>query len=198
MSSLRRLFNTPSGVQMSPGKKRVLYGPGPSLNTQHAGLTRVSAALAESRNLYDKMMQSEAHYRNTGQRYQRFINEWVRIHEMMQRQRNPSEALRRNLQAAQREINAANQSMKNIRRRGDKIADQWEKSAKRYRQLARRVIYPNGSRNLNNRLFTRREKEAIRASGAIVANMAAARRTVRRISLNQNAGSEIIRSMARR
>jgi hypothetical protein len=182
---------------MSPGRKRVLYGPGPSLNTLHAALTRVSAALAESRNLYDKMMHSEAQYRNMDQRYQRFINEWVRIHEMMQRQRNPSEALHRNLQAAHVRIIAANQSMKNIRRRGDKIAEQWENSAKRYRQLARRVIYKNGSRNLNSHFFTRREKQAIRDSGAIVKNMAVARRTVRRISLPQNMRDEIVRLTAR-
>lgn len=195
MISPGRLFNTPPNMRMSPGRKRVLYGSRPSLNTLHSALTRVSAALAESRNLYDKMMHSEAQYRNMDQRYQRFINQWVRIYEMMKQ--NASEALDRKLQAAHVRIIAANQSMKNIRRRGDKIAEQWENSAKRYRQLARRVIYKNGSRNLNSHFFTRREKQAIRASAANVKNMAVARRTVRRISLPQNMRDEIVRLTAR-
>jgi hypothetical protein len=196
MVSPGRLFNTPPGVRMSPGKKRVLWGPAPNLKSVHSALTRVSAALAESRNLHRRMMESEERSRNMEKLYQKHINEWVRLHELMKR--NPSAAINRKLHEARVRINAAKLSSKNIRRKGDKIADEWERAVNRYRQLARRVVHHNGSRNLNSRPLTQREKEAIRVSGAIVRNMSAARRTVRHLPLPRNMGHLVIRASARR
>ena len=142
------------------------------------------------------MMESEERGRNMEKLYQKHINEWVRLHELMER--NPSAAVNRKLQEAHVRINAARLASNNIRRKGDKIAEEWERAVKRYRQLARRVIHPNGSRNLNNNPFTRREKEAIRVAGAVVKNMSVARRTVRHLSLPRNMRDMIIRSAARR
>lgn len=152
MVSPGRLFNTPPGVRMSPGKKRVLFGPAPNLKSLHAALTRVSAALAEQRNLQARIAgMTPAQFLSPTQ-YRRF--------------------------------------QKNTR--------EYRNARRRYRQLARRVIYTNGSRNLNSRPLTQREREAIRASGAIVRNMFAARRTVRHLPLPQNMGMLIIRASARR
>ena len=152
MISPGRIFNTPPGMRMSAGKKRVLYGPAPSLRSLHAALTRVSAALAEQRNRQARIAGMTPAQFTSPTQYRQF-------------RKNTSE---------------------------------WIKSKKRYRQLARRVLYHSGSRNLNSRPLTNREKEAIRASGAIVRNMSAARRTVRHLPLPQNLGMLIIRASARR
>jgi len=152
MVSPGRLFNTPPGVRMSPGKKRVLFGRMPNLNSVHTALTRASAAMAESMNLQAQIAEMPpAAYLSSAQ-YRKFF----------------------------------------------KLTEKMTKAQHRYRQLVRRVIYPNGRRNLNSRPLTNREKEAIRASGAIIRNMSAARRTVRHLPLPQNLGMLIIRSAARR
>ena len=57
MTSPGRLFDTPPGVRMSPGKKRVFHG-GRNLASLHAALTRASAALNESRNLQAQMLEA--------------------------------------------------------------------------------------------------------------------------------------------
>jgi len=151
MVSPGRLFNTPPGVRMSPGKKRVFHR-GRNLASLHAALTRASAALAEHRNLQARVAATTPAQFLSPTQYRQF-------------------------QKLTRESKTARQ---------------------RYRQLARRVIYTNGSRNLNSRPLTQREREAIRASGAIVRNMSAARRTVRHLPLPQNLGMLIIRASARR
>lgn len=150
MVSPGRLFNTPPGVRMSPGKKRVLYGPAPNLKSLHAALTRASAALAEQRNLQARIQ---------GMTPAQLVTQYRKF-------------------------------QKNTR--------EYKKARKRYHQLARRVIYTNGTRNLNARPLTQREREAIRATSAIVRNMSAARRTVRHLPLPQNLGMLVIRASARR
>jgi hypothetical protein len=137
---------------MSPGKKRVLFGPAPNLKSLHAALTRVSAALAEHRNLQARVAATTPAQFLSPTQYRQF----------------------------------------------QKLTRESKKARQRYRQLARRVLYHSGSRNLNSRPLTNREKEAIRASGAIIRNMSAARRTVRHLPLPQNLGMLIIRSAARR
>jgi len=152
MVSPGRLFNTPPGVRMSPGKKRVLYGRMPNLNSVHTALTRASAAMAESMNLQAQIAEMPpAAYLSSAQ-YRKFF----------------------------------------------KLTEKMTKAQHRYRQLMRRVIHPNGTRNLNTRPLTQAERNIIRRTAAIVKNMSAARRTVRRLPLNKNTGMLIIRSAARR
>lgn len=196
MVSPVRLFNTPPGVRMSPGKKRVLYGPAPNLKSVHAALTRASAALTEQQNIQAQMMEAGVHKRAAHNRARKLDNKITNLRHRMRWQ--PSEVYQRQLNQAQKELNAILPNVRNKERTSNKLIRQWENSKKRYHQLARRVIYHNGSRNLNSRPLTNRERAAIRASGAIVRNMSAARRTVRHLPLPQNLGMLIIRSAARR
>ena len=196
MVSPGRLFNTPPGMRMSPGKKRVLFGPAPKFNSIHAALTRVSAALAESQNLQAQMMEAGVHRRAAHNRARKLDNKITNLRHRMRWQ--PSEAYQRQLNQAQKELNAILPNVRNKERKSNKLVRQFENSKKRYHQLARRVAYLNGTRNLNNRPLTQREKEAIRVTAAIVKNMSAARRTVRRLPLPRNVGNAIIRASARR
>lgn len=195
MASPGRMFNTPPGVRMSPGKKRVLYGPAPNLKSLHSALTRVSAALAETRNLFSRMMNAGVAKRNIHQRHQKLFNERARLYAT---RRKPSADYQQRFNQLQKEINSITLNVRNKEKQSNKLIKQWENSKKRYQQLARRVVYTNGSRNLNARPLTQREREVIRVSGAIVRNMSAARRTARHLPLPQNLGMMIIRSAARR
>ena len=146
------LFNSAKNMRTSPGKKRVLYGRMPNLNSVHTALTRASAAMAESMNLQAQIAEMPpAAYLSSAQ-YRKFF----------------------------------------------KLTEKMTKAQHRYRQLVRRVIYPNGRRNLNTRPLTQAERNIIRRTAAIVKNMSAARRTVRRLPLNKNTGTTIVRSIARR
>ena len=200
MVSPGRLFNTPPGVRMSPGKKRVLWGPAPNLKSVHAALTRASAALAESRNIEARMMEAGVHKRAAHQREQKLVNElanlWtqMRVHPSVNVQQRTIQRIIR----VQREMNEVAPNVRNKEKRSERLIRQFENSTKRYHQLARRVAYLNGTRNLNNRPLTQREKEAIRVTAAIVKNMSAARRTVRHLPLPRNMGHLVIRASARR
>ena len=198
MASPGRLFNDPPGVRMSPGKKRVLYGPAPSIKSLHAALTRVSAALAEQRNLQAQMMEAGVHKRNIHKRHQNLVNKLANLRHRMRWTPLAVPALQQRHDQLRKQINAILPNVRNKERTSERLIRQWENSKKRYHQLARRVIYHNGSRNLNSRPLTNREREAIRASGAIVRNMSAARRTVRHLPLPQNLGMLVIRASARR
>lgn len=191
MVSPGRLFNTPPGVRMSPGKKRVLFGPAPNLNSIHAALTRASAALAETRNLYGRMMNAGVAKRVAHRRQQALINERARLYAT---RRKPSADYQQRFNQLQKEINALEPNVRNKERASNKLNKQWENSKKRYHQLARRVVHLKGNRNLNNRPLTPKEREAIRITAAIVKNMSSARRTVRHLPLPRNMGHAIIRS----
>ena len=198
MISPGRIFNTPPGVRMSPGRRRAFYGPTSNLRSLHAALTRVSAALAEERNLHARMTEAGIQKENTRKRHKNLVNKLSSIRQRMRRSPLAVAAFQQQLNQVQKEINAILPNVHNKKRQSNKLVKQWENSKKRYHQLARRVIYHNGSRNLNSRPLTIREREAIRASGPIVRNMSAARRTVRHFPLPQNLGMLIIRSAARR
>lgn len=194
MVSPGRLFNTPPGVRMSPGKKRVLFRP--KLNSIHAALTRASAAFAEFQNIQAQMMEASVHKRAAHNRQQAFF---YRLTNYQNRMRShPSESYQKIINHAQKELNAITPIARNKERTYARLVKQWENSKKRYHKLARRVIHLKGNRNLNNRLLTSKEKEAIRVTAAIVKNMSAAQRTTRRLPLPRNVGNVIIRSLARR
>jgi len=152
MISPGSLFNSPKNMRTSPGKKRVLYGRMPNLNSVHTALTRASAAMAESKNLQAQIAEMPPAVYLSSAQYRKFF----------------------------------------------KLTEKMTKAQHRYRQLVRRVIYPNGRRNLNTRPLTQAERNIIRRTAAIVKNMSAARRTVRRLPLNKNTGATIVRSIARR
>lgn len=196
MTSPGSLFKTPQGVRMSPGKKRVLYGPGPNIKSIHAALTRVSAALAESRNLHAQMMEAGVQKRAAHKRHMKLLDKFYNLRRQMRMR--PSANVQGLLNQAQKEVNASLPNVVNKERASTKLIKQWENSKKRYHQLARRVAHLNGTRNLNNRPLSQGEKEAIRLTATIVRNMSAARRTVRRLPLPRNMGHLVIRSAARR
>ena len=196
MVSPGSLFRTPPGVRMSPGKKRVLFGPAPNLKSVHAALTRASAALAESQNLAAQMMEAGVHKRVAHNRQQKLVNKIVNLqHAMIW---HPSTAYQKQLNQAQKEFNTLTPNVRNKERASERLIEQWEKSKKRYYQLARRLAYLNGTRNLNNSPLTQREKEIIRQTAAIVKNMSTARRTVRNFPLPRNMGTLVVRASARR
>ena len=179
---------------MSPGKKRVLFGPAPNLKSVHSALTRVSAALAETKNLHSRMMNADVAKRVAHQRHQKLFNERARLYAT---RRKPSADYQQRFNKLQKEINTIIPNVRNKERISNKLTRQWENSKKRYHQLARRVVYHNGTRNLNTRPLTPREREAIRATGATVRNMAEARRTVRHLPLPHNLGMLILRLATR-
>jgi hypothetical protein len=195
-----RLFNTPPNVRMSPGKKRELYGPGINLSAIHTALTRVSAALAESQNLKAQMMEAGAQKREAHKRARKLDDIISNLRRRLLW--SPSETYQRQLNQAQKELNAILPNVRNKERRSNKLIRQWKASKKRYRQLARRVIYyhiyNNGTRNLNSRPLKQNEKKAIRNAAAIVKNMTSTRRTVRQLPLPRNLRGPIIRSAAYR
>ena len=206
MASPGSLFKTPPGMRMSPGKKRVLYGPAPNLKSVHSALTRVSAALAESRNLHSRMMNAAVAKRRLHARHQTLVNKEFRSQYAMnqlQTKSYPNKEARlryasREIQKIQKEINAIMSNRRNAERKSNKLVADWEKSKKRYFQLARRVVRINGTRNLNTYPLTHGEIQAVRTIGTFAKNMSAARRTVRHLPLPQNMGMSIVRSMARR
>jgi hypothetical protein len=110
----------------------------------------------------------------------------------------PSAALQDQIDHVQRQINDELPNMTNKERRSAVLIKEYEKSVKRYHQLARRVAHLNRTRNLNNRPLSPREKEAIRLTATIVRNMSAAQRTVRHLPIPRNMGHLVIRSAARR
>jgi len=196
MVSPGSLFKTPPGVRMSVGKKRALWGPQPSLNALHSTLTRLSATLAETRNLHNKMTKADARKRAIYKRHHELKN-W--IHNLSHAMRSePREHTQRGINQTQKEINAILINQRNAERKSAKLTKEWERSLKRYRQLARRVAHLNGTRTLNNRPLTENEKQTIRLTAQMIKNMAAARRTTRRFPFGQNVGDLIVRSTARR
>jgi DNA repair exonuclease SbcCD ATPase subunit len=196
MVSPGRLFNTPPGVRMSPGKRRVLYGPGPSIKSIHSALTRVSAALAESRNLHTRMMNAGVQKRAAHQRVSDLVGKLARLQQRMRLR--PSAALQEQIDHVQRQINDELPNMTNKERRSAVLIKEYEKSMKRYHQLARRVAHLNRTRNLNNRPLSPREKHIIRTTARIVRNMSAAQRTVPHLPIPRNMGHLVIRSAVRR
>lgn len=197
MVSPGSLFRTPPSVRMSPGKKRAFWwGPIPNLMSLHSALTRASAALAESRNLHARMMEAGVQRRAAHQRVSDLVGKLARLQHRMRMY--PSAALQEQIEHVQRQINDELPNMTNKERRSAVLIREFEKSRKHYHQLARRVAYLNGTRNLNNRPLNEREKNTIRQTAAIVRNMTAARRTTRRLPLPRNVAHAIIRSMARR
>lgn len=200
MVSPGRLFNTPPGVRMSPGKKRVFHG-GRNLTSLHAALTRASAALAETRNLEAQMMEAGVHKRAAHNRARKLDTKLFNFRHSMKWTPSASEAaaFQQKINQAQKELNTVLLNVRNKERTSNKLIKQWENSKKRYHQLARRVAhFNNGTRNLNNRPLSPREKHIIRTTARIVRNMSAARRTVRRLPLPRNMGHLVIRSAARR
>lgn len=196
MVSPGSLFGTPTGIRMSPGKARVLFRVPPSLTSVHSALTRVSAALAESENLHTRMMVAGVQKRAAHQRHQTLR---TKLHNLQYRMRwRPLESYQRQINKAQKNVNANLPNVINKERTSERLIRQWENSMKRYHQLARRVVYLNGTRNLNNRPLTHAEKETIRITSQIIRDMVSARRTVRHLPLNKNTGSMITRSAARR
>lgn len=196
MVSPGRLFNTPPGIRMSPGKKRIMWGPAPHLKSVHAALTRASAALAESENLAAQMMEAGVHKRVAHERERKLVNKLSNLRHGMRW--NPSAAIERQINNAQRELNTVALNARNKERTSERLIKQWKKSKKRYHQLARRVAYLNGTRNLNTSRLTEQEKYIIQTTSAMVKNMSAAQRTVRRLPIPHNLGMLIIRSAARR
>ena len=196
MVSPGSLFKTPPGVRMSVGKKRALWGAQPSLNALHSTLTRLSATLTETRNLHNKLTKADARKRAIYKRHHELKN-WDHSLRFAMRL-DPQNHTRRGIIETQKEINAILINERNAERKSAKLTKEWERSLKRYRQLARRVAHLNGTRTLNTRPLTENEKQTIRLTGQMIRNMAAARRTTRRFPFGQNVGDLIVRSIARR
>jgi len=199
MVSPGRIFNTPPGVRMSPGKKRVFHG-GRNLRSLHTALTRASAALNESRNLQARMMEAGVQKRAAHNRARKLDTKLFNLRHSMKWTPSASEAaaFQQRINQAQKELNTILLNVHNKERTSNKLIKQWENSKKRYHQLARRVINWNGSRAFNNSPLTQRELNAVRTMSSSIKNMASARRTVRHFPLPQNLGMLIIRSAARR
>jgi hypothetical protein len=199
MVSPGRLFNTPPGVRMSPGKKRVFQG-GRNLISFHAALTRASAALSESRNLHARMMEAGVHKRAARNRARKLDTKLFNLRHSMKWTPSASEAaaFQQRINQAQKELNAILLNVHNKERTSTKLIKQWENSKKRYHQLARRVVNRSGVRTFNNSPLTQRELNAVRVTSRVIKNMSEARRTVRHFPLPQHMGMLIIRSAARR
>jgi hypothetical protein len=193
------LFNTPPGVRMSPGKKRVFHG-GRNLTSLHAALTRASAALAETRNLEAQMMEAGVHKRAAHNRARKLDTKLFNFRHSMKWTPSASEAaaFQQKINQAQKELNIVLLNVRNKERTSNKLIKEWEKAQKRYHQLARRVVNWSGSRTFNNSPLTQRELNAVRTMSRAIKNMASARRTVRRLPLPRNMGHLVIRSVTRR
>ena len=199
MVSPGRIFNTPPGVRMSPGKKRVFHG-GRNLQSLHTALTRASAALSESRNLQAQMMEAGVHKRAAHNRARKLDTKLFNLRHSMKWTPSASEAaaFQQKINQAQKELNTILLNVRNKERTSNKLIKQWENSKKRYHQLARRVVNWSGARTFNNSPLTQRELDAVRTMSRSIKNMAEARRTVRHLPLPHNLGMLVIRSAARR
>lgn len=195
MVSPGSLFNSPKSVRTSPGKKRVFH-KGRNLKSLHSALTRVSAALAETRNLHNRMMEAGVQKRAIHKRYQNLGAKLSNLRHAMRW--TPSPSIQRQLNKVQKEYNTVLPNVNNKERKSAKLIAEYEKAQKRYYQLARRVAYLNGTRTLNNSPLTENEKQIVRLTGAMVKNMSVTRRTARRLPFGTNIGEVITRSAVRR
>lgn len=142
------------------------------------------------------MMNAGVQKRAAHQRVSDLVGKLARLQHRMRFR--PSVALQEQIEHIQRQINDELPNMTNKEIRSERLIKEYEKSVKRYHQLARRVAYLNGTRNLNNSRLSEREKNTVRHTGAIVRNMFAARRTARRLPLPRNMALRIIQLSAQR